>query len=91
MKKFKITPILLFSPLSIILYYIHIRSGVWTSFSPFFIAGFVLIILLIFTFDRLIARQFNLRRIWIIEIIIIVIGTVIFLTKCIDDFGIVSN
>lgn len=86
MKKIKITPILLFSPISIVLYIYIIRSRVWTSFSHAFIIGFVFIVLAILLLDRSIVGQFNLRKIWIVEIIFIILAVVLFFSKCTDNF-----
>lgn len=84
MKKIKITPLLLFSPLSIVLYILYIRAGVWTSFSHAFIIGFVLIALTILIIDRSGSKQFNLRKIWIVETLFILLTVILFFNKCID-------
>ncbi len=84
MKKIKITPLLLFSPLSIVLYILYIRAGVWTSFSHAFIIGFVLIALTILIIDRSRSKQFNLRKIWIVETLFILLTVILFFNKCID-------
>ena len=84
MKKIKITPLLLFSPLSIVLYILYIRAGVWTSFSHAFIIGFVLIALTVLIIDRSGSKQFNLRKIWIVETLFILLTVILFFNKCID-------
>lgn len=83
MKKMKITPLLLFSPLSIVLYIYYIRSGVWTSFSHAFIIGFILIVSVIFLIDRSAVKQINLRKIWIIETVFIILSVILFFSKCV--------
>lgn len=83
MKKIKITPFILFSPLSIVLYILYMRSGVWTSFSHVFIIGFVLIVLALFSLDRSAIKQFNLRKIWVIETVFIILSAILFFSKCV--------
>lgn len=83
MKKMKITPFLLFSPLLIVLYILYIRSGVWTSFSHAFIIGFILIVSVIFLIDRSAVKQINLRKIWIIETVFIILSVILFFSKCV--------
>lgn len=81
MKKIKITPLLLFSPLSIVLYILYIRAGVWTSFSHAFIIGFILIVLVILLIDRSAIKQIKLRKIWVIETVFIMLSTILFLAN----------
>ncbi len=75
MKKVKLTPILLFFPISIIGYALHLcyRPG-WIPFRLLFIIGFVFIMYMFFLIDRSIVSQLRLRTIWILEIILIIIG-----------------
>lgn len=81
MKKVKITPILLLFPISIIIYILDIYWGVWTPFSLFFIIGFVLIMCLILLLDRAIIIHLKLKKVWIIEIICIILVIAFFLRK----------
>ena len=75
MKKVKLTPILLFFPISIIGYALILcyKPG-WIPFRLLFIIGFTLIMCIMFLIDRLIASQLKLKTIWVVEIILIIVG-----------------
>lgn len=78
MKKLKITPILLFTLLSIALYAQNVLLEQWTPFTLLFIVGFVTIILFFLIIDRLIVRNTSLKKVWVIETMFVVFITILF-------------
>ena len=84
MKKIKITPLLFLTPVSIVLYVLYIRSGVWTPFSLIFIIGFILIVSVALLIDRAIVGQLKLKVIWGIEIVLIILAVIFFFSKCVS-------
>lgn len=74
MKKIKITPIILLSPAIILLFMWNIYSNAWTSFSPYLIIVFLVIIFWALLFDRFIASlPYRLRYLWLIELALIIL------------------
>lgn len=84
MKRIKITPLLFLTPVSIVLYVLYIRSGVWTPFSLIFIIGFILIVSVALLIDRVIVNQLKLKVIWGIEIVLIILAVIFFFSKCVS-------
>ncbi len=69
----RITPFLISYPIGIILFLNHICSNVWTSFSMIFIIGFTILTTLVFFIERLIVKNLNIKFVWGIELIIIIL------------------
>lgn len=76
MKSCKFTPFLIACPLAIILFILYIYSQVWTPFSLIFIISFIIVVSLIFIMERLIINKMNLKNVWIVESIIILLLSV---------------
>ena len=73
MKRIKWTPVLLLSPISIIIFIIDMRSEAWTPFSLFFIIGFILMMCLLLLIDRFFIIWFKQKSVWIVEIVLIIL------------------
>ncbi|MDH6310469.1 hypothetical protein M2451_004025 [Dysgonomonas sp. PFB1-18] len=73
MKNWKVTPFFIAYPLSIIFFILYIYSRVWTPFSLIFIIGFIIVVSFIFFMERLIINKMNLKGVWIVEFIIILL------------------
>ena len=73
MKRIKWTPVLLLFPISIIIFIIDMRSEAWTTFSLFFIIGFILMMCLLLLIDRFFIIWFKQKSVWIVEIVLIIL------------------
>lgn len=72
MSKCKLTPFLILYPLAIILYTYNV-SRVWTPFSLFFIIAFITIVSSILLCERLLVKNYDRKKIWTVEILILLI------------------
>lgn len=79
MKKWRVTPFLIAYPLVIILFIYSIYKGVWTAFSIYFIFGFIIFTSLIFFIERMIVKTKNIKRVWQVESIIIIISSLCYM------------
>ncbi len=71
MKIWKLTPFAIAYPLSILLFILYFKLGVWTSFSLLFIIIFIIAVSLIFLIERLIIKNAKSRTVWKVESIIL--------------------
>ena len=73
MRKIKITPILMFSPLAIL--YLLYKTYKFTTpiFTVIILPCLILMLLFLLACDRIVIKWFKLSAIWITEIIIIII------------------
>lgn len=63
----KVTPIFIALISFCIIYFLNLKTNVWTSFTLFFILLMFICLILIFIFERLIIKFFKSKNVWIFE------------------------
>lgn len=73
MRKIKITPVLLFVPISIISLILEMHFSRWTIWGIIFIVIFALIMGVLLLIDRCVILWFKLKTVCIVEIVLIIL------------------
>lgn len=73
----KITPFLIVLPI-VITYFVRKVCSTWTGFSLVFVIAFVILFAISLVVERVITCNSNLKSIWIIELIIIMLLLVLY-------------
>lgn len=84
MKKIKWSPILISTPVLILVHTLWIRyiCG-WTAFSPVLIIGFIIIMLILLLLDRFFLMCVSAKTAWIAETVILVFSILLFFNQCV--------